>query len=1523
MANFIGTTGADILDANTSGADLVSGGAGNDTLAYEFGKAGGADRYYGGTHTDVLELRFTQAEWDGLSSATKTSITTMKSAIAAAAKTNGAVAAGTKFGTLDFGGGKTVTVYEVESLKIMIDGVESDGTTPAPNKPVVVSSATAAGNVTEDGTTKATGTINFSDDNLADVHTATVTPANGQTALGMFSLSAVNETASTAAGSVGWTYTLDNASAAVQALTEDQTLVETYTVTISDGKGSSATQVITITIKGAADAAPVIETNVGEVVEAGIDEDGNAVTGPAKAAGKLAAAGVPANAAWSATDADENGAAEGTYGSLSVKNGVWTYTLDNTKAGELKFGDSFEESFEVKAEFIDQDGNAQEYEQTVTITVFGTDDKAVIGVDTTEPADYSIVEAGGINNAIDNDNTASGKLTVADQDDGDAAAFQVEAIAGKYGVLNIAADGTWTYTLDNDAEAVQKLTSGQQVADTLTVYSSDKTASKSITVNITGANDIGSIVIDDTVVGKGEVIEGNGPKNSVKDTVDHDEDATLENGDPNPNPTPEVSAFGKLKLNADPDGGAAAFKALTAAQMAGQYGSFALNVETGEWTYTLDEAKADALPATEMVEDEEGNQIPVDVVRTEKLVVYSADSLASLAIEVNIKGADDGPVSINSQLIDTLAIEDTDKDGDVAASGTVSVVDPDGGDAMVVVMEQDTNASVAKYGTFAFDGDTGEWTYSLDNALADSLKNGEIKTEKLVVVAKVDDEVYATKTILVSVKGANDKAEITVTPAAEDAQEFVIGQDEDGQDIIASLAVVVEAGGVNNTDNATDTAKGTAVVSDADTGETSFKTTAGSVKGDNKYGTFTFTKAEDDKNTADVDESKTTLNWSYKIDDQKALDHLRAGEFLTDKVTVKAADNTEKVIEIRIAGANDDATITHKVGSAGVAVKEAGGTDNKTAGDTKAGGTLTVSDPDGDVEKGFSAADLMTYGKADAGDGKSATDWAKTKFADLVGTATDLTAAKVVTAEDVDASNGALAAADVGKILGMFGVFSFDAESGVWAYDLKDSLSTTQQLDAGQKAVDTLVVKSLDGAASYQIVVEVTGAGDNATIVNTLDGTEPPADTSVAAGDDTQAGGQLMGTDPDAGAVGDDAADGYSELTFSQVATKLLAGKYGNFTFGTDGVWTYTLADGETGTAAQYAALTALTASSANIQDKLTVNSGGTAYTIAVNVKGADEALTVEDVAIGTGKVTYTAIDGDAGALKLQVKTPVLDSNGDPKLDDNGDPIFKITDLGTAVDGFGKTGDAAKSTFTLPTAAQKTLLTGELQVKDNTSDNAELLNTAVVLGTDKSESQTAAETDNGALMAGYGGADTLTGAAGTDYISGGTGNDRLNGADGADTLDGGSGNDVLTGGEGNDVFVFMTAASMGTTNFDTIADFTTGEDTLQLSMSLLPATYYKLVEGEVTAAKAFTDQAGPVVKGDVTTAWFREIDGVTQQMDSTGKAKFTLTAEDRFIFDTKTGTLWYDADGKSTTAATKVAVFADDMHPSADDFQFV
>lgn len=69
-----------------------------------------------------------------------------------------------------------------------------------------------------------------------------------------------------------------------------------------------------------------------------------------------------------------------------------------------------------------------------------------------------------------------------------------------------------------------------------------------------------------------------------------------------------------------------------------------------------------------------------------------------------------------------------------------------------------------------------------------------------------------------------------------------------------------------------------------------------------------------------------------------------------------------------------------------------------------------------------------------------------------------------------------------------------------------------------------------------------------------------------------------------------------------------------------------------------------------------------------------------------------------------------------------------------------------------------------------------------------------------------------TGNDGTNHLVGNAANNRLSGLAGDDILDGGRGNDLLTGGDGFDTFVFGSGYDM-----DTIADFTHGEDTIDLS----------------------------------------------------------------------------------------------------------
>ncbi|MGC9506051.1 Ig-like domain-containing protein [Baaleninema sp.] len=85
--------------------------------------------------------------------------------------------------------------------------------------------------------------------------------------------------------------------------------------------------------------------------------------------------------------------------------------------------------------------------------------------------------------------------------------------------------------------------------------------------------------------------------------------------------------------------------------------------------------------------------------------------------------------------------------------------------------------------------------------------------------------------------------------------------------------------------------------------------------------------------------------------------------------------------------------------------------------------------------------------------------------------------------------------------------------------------------------------------------------------------------------------------------------------------------------------------------------------------------------------------------------------------------------------------------------------------------------------------------------------------DGNDLIFGNQGNDILDGSRGDDSLLGGQDDDILFGADGDDWLKGDLGNDVLVGGDDNDRFVIVNDGSI-----DTIGDFTSGEDKIDLSL---------------------------------------------------------------------------------------------------------
>jgi Ca2+-binding RTX toxin-like protein len=277
--------------------------------------------------------------------------------------------------------------------------------------------------------------------------------------------------------------------------------------------------------------------------------------------------------------------------------------------------------------------------------------------------------------------------------------------------------------------------------------------------------------------------------------------------------------------------------------------------------------------------------------------------------------------------------------------------------------------------------------------------------------------------------------------------------------------------------------------------------------------------------------------------------------------------------------------------------------------------------------------------------------------------------------------------------------------------------------------------------------------------------------------------------------------------------------------------------------------------------------------------------------------------------------------------------------------------DGGISTVKAPTANSTVLYEGMMQVTDKTAGlDAAQLGTYLGLGTKNGETITAAAsyTDSsgtshdsrGALIAGMDGNDIIIGNLGTDYLSGGNGNDVLDGAAGNDTLSGGAGVDNLTGGADADTFVFMSAA----TDFvgaklvaDTITDFDTGIDKILVSKALLPATYYKLTDvlkadgitagtdGIFETIKMAKAIAGHALNANADGAWFRsDVDIVDSGVNAGKVAAGTpaLTADDRFVYESATGTLWYDADGNGAGLAQRVAELGAGTAFDYTDIQF-
>ncbi|MBI4207158.1 MAG: retention module-containing protein [Betaproteobacteria bacterium] len=167
-----------------------------------------------------------------------------------------------------------------------------------------------------------------------------------------------------------YTYTVNNASSAVQTLDTGETLTDVFSYSVTDGHNAPASASLTITVFGTNDA-PVAHPDTNWVLEDGSAASGNVLY-------NLVHGGAPSGVFADVADSDVDvealtvtttGAFTGTYGTLALNaDGIYTYTLnnDNSQVQALRAGETLTDTFSYTA----SDGTDTS-PATLKITIFG------------------------------------------------------------------------------------------------------------------------------------------------------------------------------------------------------------------------------------------------------------------------------------------------------------------------------------------------------------------------------------------------------------------------------------------------------------------------------------------------------------------------------------------------------------------------------------------------------------------------------------------------------------------------------------------------------------------------------------------------------------------------------------------------------------------------------------------------------------------------------------------------------------------------------------------------------------------------------------------------------------------------------------------------------------------------------------------------------------------------------------------------------------------------------------------------
>ncbi|KQN48786.1 hypothetical protein ASE98_05205 [Pseudomonas sp. Leaf48] len=841
-----------------------------------------------------------------------------------------------------------------------------------------------------------------------------------------------------------WIYQLYNSQAYVQALAQGQTATETFTIAALDQNGGVTYRPVTVTVHGTNDAPLISGVATGVVFEF-ISQT---------ASGRLVGQDPDQidSTTWSLSEG------HGVYGTLTLDDyGRWTYTLDindaDTKA--LQPGEQRIDSFRVQL----TDNHGASAECFVNVTVVGTqpanappdpDTGAGGGGGGTPPLTLPSVS---VSVTEDVSIVRSGQLVGASPE-GSPVTWQVTPVNGTFGVLTLGPDGSWVYNLHNDALQVQALNLGQSVQEYFNVHGVDASGNKvqtQFTVTINGTNDTPHIVGVDT----GTTIEDQ-----------------------------QLTAVGSLAARDLNTGDSATW---SVQQGTGLLGDFSID-DKGDWTYHLDNAKAQYLNAGESV--------------VERFLVNATDgqgATVSHEVLVTVHGTADGPMV--PSVIEGIAQPGAKE----VLSGKISIDDPDIGDTFSFSM---VSSAHGQAGTLSIEAD-GSWHYQLDQAAANTAlkslaagqqltdtftvqvrdSNGHIALERIhLVVSGVNDapvingaisgsvtdrsQVQATGKLIASDPDTGDVA--TIEPQAVDSAlgHFEIASDGRWVYTLDGLNPSVKAlnAGASLTETFHVTAidgSGVSVGKDVVItiyGSNDLPVVAGDVRGSTTEDTTV--EAHGQLTTTDVDSGDTTQwtgmntagaygrftmsangTWSYVLNgNSPQVQALQEGQVVSETFTAHGRDQhggeVTQVITIDVHGTNDAAIIS-----------------GQRTGD------LTE-------DQNVSAGQLVVSGQ--------------------------------IRLTDVDTGEGILTAQTV---QGAYGTLELNSD-GTWRYSADNAQQAIQQLGQGATLTDHVNLTSADGTP-YQISVTVHGTND-VPVLSALT-------AQNAVEDGAKVTGQLLGSDTDTG----------------------------------------------------------------------------------------------------------------------------------------------------------------------------------------------------------------------------------------------------------------------------------------------------------------------------------------------------------------------------------------------------------------------